>query len=181
MRRAAHRPAGRRQGYGSATAIGRIATSTARSSAAERSHSRCARVQVNACSWAVRSVWRLTPQDPSATVARIRSGHSSCDRPVRPCSVGTRLNDGFEALGVGPLHSSGTFWVCSLPHPGHNYATAGFLGRPPSFPFAREAAAFAGDLVSPPDLPMIPAIHFREPSVPSSSAGKYRSAFSFGK
>lgn len=54
----------------------------------------------------------------------------------------------------------------------NDYATAGFLGRPPILPFSREAAAFAGALVSPPDLPMIPAIHLRDPRVPSSSAGR---------
>ena len=53
-----------------------------------------------------------------------------------------------------------------------DYATAGFLGRPPILPFSREAAAFAGVLVSPPDLPMIPAIHLRDPRVASSSAGR---------
>jgi hypothetical protein len=64
---------------------------------------------------------------------------------------------------------------------GDDYATSGFLGRPPILPFSREAAAFAGDLVNPPDLPMTPAIHFRDPTVPSSSAGRYRYASSLGK
>ena len=126
--------------------------------------------------------WPTGPE-PSAIVARIRSGRSSVYRAVKPCSVGAMVIDGFEVLtfGAAAFRQRVPALFRPLRCAGKYYATAGFLGRPPILPFSREAAAFAGDLVSPPDLPMIPAIHFRDPRAPSSSAGRYRSASSLGK
>jgi len=44
--------------------------------------------------------WPTGPE-PSATVARIRSGRSSVYRAVKPCSVGAMVIDGFEVLTFG--------------------------------------------------------------------------------
>lgn len=54
-------------------------------------------------------------------------------------------------------------------------------GRPPRFPFSRAAEALLGDRDLPPLRPIRPAIQLAEPKTPSSNAGIYRSASSFGK
>ena len=54
-------------------------------------------------------------------------------------------------------------------------------GRPPSQPLARDARRFVGLVLLPPIAPNLAAIHLREPSTPSSKAGRYKSASSLGK
>src|ERR1700674_3855905 len=62
-----------------------------------------------------------------------------------------------------------------------NIRGAFIRGRPPSLPFSRLAAALASLRDFPPRAPMRAAIQRLEPSKPSSIAGTYRSASSFGK
>ena len=54
-------------------------------------------------------------------------------------------------------------------------------GRPPRRPFRLAAATLAALLDLPPNAPSRPAIQLRDPSNPNSTAGRQRSASTFGK
>ena len=106
----------------------------------------------------------------------LRLGDQLVDRLTREELVRQKSAPGDEGIDASGFKQKKRHWA-SL----SNQPAAERLGLPPSFPFARDARLLAELVLLPPAAPSLAAIHFREPSDPSSRAGTYRSTFSFGK
>lgn len=110
-------------------------------------------------------------QRSCGTLASFSIGETRFVQPATAHSFDLRIGVACRALHSDPLPTPRSGNSAPESRPRIQTITV-FLGRPPSLPFSRDAAAFAEVLVTPPAFPISPAIHLREPKAPSSNAGR---------
>ena len=113
------------------------------------------------------------------------------DRPTSPCHCTTASHESGTSKGVSVslqvpnVQASGCVQgdaVSRTPSPRARVSTPGFFrGRPPFAPFARAAAALAGEVARPARRARALTIQSCVPNTPATSAGTYRSTSSFGQ